>query len=256
MAPQFPPTPQTGSFPPPGPTTLTQTIPSYLYVQFSDDESLQAFVASFNGMADTYASWFANTPLADYTNVNISDGLLDWTAAGIYGFLRPTLSSGKFTSKGPYNTFAFNTWPFDKLKVIGPQNVAATTDDIFKRIITWNFYKGDGTRFNVRYLKRRLMRFLIGENGTAPNVDQTYIISVSFGQGGLVSIRISFGTRKILGGAIYNRFGFNARGIPLNSMLTQFVPGPAQLPNEPILKEALDSGVLQLPFQYQFSLSI
>ena len=256
MAPQYPPTPQTGSFPPASPTTLTQTLPSYLYVQFADDENLQAFIASFNSIANSYASWFANVPLADYTNLNITDGLLDWTAAGIYGILRPTLSSGKFTSKGPYNTFALNTWPFKKLKVTGPQNIAATTDDIFKRIITWNFYKGDGDTFNVRWLKRRIMRFLNGVNGTAPNIDNTYPVSVSFGNNGFVSIRISSGTRKILGGALYNRVGFNARGIPLNSLRTQFVPGPTQPADAPILKEAIDSGVLQLPFQYTFSVSI
>lgn len=256
MAPQFPPTPQTGTFPPSEPTTLTQVIPSYLYQEYADDDNLQAFINAYNGMSQVYATWFATVPLAAYTNPQIADGLLDWIAYGIYGFQRPTLSSGKFTSRGPYNTFALNTWPFDKLKIIGPANVAVTTDDIFKRILTWNFYKGDGNRFNVRWLKRRIMRFLLGTNGTAPNIDNTYPVSVTFGSGNLVSIRLSSGTRKITGGALFNRFRFNQPKIPYNSLLTQFISGPSPLPNATVLMEAIQSGILQLPFQYNFEISV
>ncbi len=254
MPPQFPPTPQSGTFPPPGPTTLQAPIPSYLYEQFADDDDLQAFVTAFNTLAGIYVSWFATVGLGVYTNPAISGLFLDWVAAGIYGFLRPTLSSGKFRDKGPFNTWTLNSWPFNQIRVIGPSSVTVTSDDTFRRIITWNFYKGDGNRFNVRWLKRRIMRFLIGPDGSAPNVDQTYIVSVSFGSGNLVSIKISSGSRKITGGAIYNRFGFNQ--LPFNSLLTVFTPGPTPLPEETIFKEAVESGVLQLPFQYSFIVSI
>ena len=256
MAPQFPPTPQSGTFPPAGPTTLTETIFSYLYEQYADDEDLQAFVTAYNTLTQIYVTWFATIALPVYTGAGISGSLLDWVAAGIYGMLRPSLSSGRFSSKGPFNTYAFNTWPFDKLKLIGPPDVSATTDDVFKRIITWNFYKGDGNRFTVRWLKRRIMRFLIGINGTAPNVDQTYPISITFGTDGLVSIRISTGTRKVLGGSLYNRFGFNQGGVPFNTLITQFVSGPNPFSDETVLQQAIQAGVLQLPFQYDFQITI
>lgn len=256
MAPQFPPTPQSGTFPPPGPTTLTAPIPSYVYQQYADDSDLQAFANAYNALAQVYVTWFATVPIAIYTNPVIAGALLDWVAQGIYGFVRPILSSGKFTSKGPFNTYAFNTFPLDKLKLIGPKNVAATSDDIFKRCMTWNFYKGDGTRFNVRWLKRRIMRFLLGVNGTAPNIDQTYTVSVAFGANNLVSIKISAGSRTITGGALYNRFAFNSRSALFNGLRTRFNPAPAQLPNEAILQEAIVSGVLQLPFQYTFLVTI
>jgi hypothetical protein len=256
MAPQFPPTPQSGTFPPSGPTTLTETIPAYLYEQYADDDDLQAFVDAYNGFVQGYVTWFATVPLAAYTNPAITGMLLDWVMAGIYGFIRPTLSSGKFRANGPYNTFAYNTWPFDKIQIIGPSDVAATTDDIFKRIATWNFYKGDGNRFNVRWLKRRIMRFLIGDNGSAPNIDNTYQISITFGENGQVSIRLALGTRKITGGAMYNRIGFNQPGIPYNGLLTQFENGPDPVPNESVLKEAIEAGVLQLPFQFQFMITV
>ncbi len=256
MAPPFPPTPQTGTFPPPGPTTLTATIPSYLYKQFSDDDDLQAFVGSYNGFAQGYVDWFVDTPLGVYTSPNVTGTLLDWTLTGIYGIPRPTLSSGKFRSVGPYNTFAFNAWVTNRVKLIGPSDVAATSDDIYKRIATWNLYRGDGPRFNVRWLKRRIMRFLLGANGSAPNIDNTYPVSVTFGSGNLVSIRLSAGSRQVLGGAIYNRFALNSPGAVFNGLLTRFVSPASPLPDEAVLKEALDSGVLQLPFQYQFEITI
>ena len=167
--------------------------------------------------------------------------------------VRPSLSSGRNRDLGPLNTYGFNVLALNTRRSVGPQNVTITTDDIFKRIMTWNFYKGDGHEFNVRWLKRRIMRFLTGPDGSAPNVDQTYIISVTFGAEGSVSIRIANGSRIILGGALYNRFGFNA--IAYNALRTQFVPGPNPLPYQAIFKEAVESGVLQLPFQYQFSVA-
>ena len=249
----YPPPPQPGNFPPAGVTTLTKTIPSYLYEQYADDEDLQAFVAAFNGLAQEYVAWFAAVGLGVYTSDEISGSLLDWVAAGLYGMVRPSLSSGRNRDLGPLNTYGFNVLALNTRRSVGPQNVTITTDDIFKRIMTWNFYKGDGHEFNVRWLKRRIMRFLTGPDGSAPNVDQTYIISVTFGAEGSVSIRIANGSRIILGGALYNRFGFNA--IAYNALRTQFVPGPNPLPYQAIFKEAVESGVLQLPFQYQFSVA-
>lgn len=244
------PTPQPGAFPPAGPTTATEIIPSYLYQQYNDDDDLQAFVAAYNAFAQSYASWFALISLPVYTNPMIVGVLLDWVAEGLYGFVRPALSSGQNRDVGPYNTWAYDTIGYNVRKLVGPQNVTVTTDDIFKRIITWNFYKGDGNVFNVRWLKRRIMRFLIGIDGTAPNVDQTYIISVTFGSG-IIAVRITVGTRRVTGGMMFNRFGFNRPFFPYNSLQTSFTPGPTQLPNEEVLKEALESGALQVPFQYQ-----
>lgn len=256
MPPDFPPTPQEGTFPPSAPTTLSATIPSYIYQQYNDDADLQAFVRAFNELAQVYVTWFAFVPLSAYTNAQIAGPLLDWVAAGVYGFLRPTLSSGRFTAKGPLNTWTLNSWPLNEIRLIGPSDVAVTTDDIFKRIITWNFYKGDGNRFNVRWLKRRVMRFLLGEEGSAPNIEDTYQVSVTFGAPNIVSIRLSSGSRVVTGGALPNRFGPNQAGVPLNNLQTRFIPGPDSLPDESVLKQALDTGVLQLPFQYEFEITI
>ncbi len=166
---------------------------------------------------------------------------------------RPSLSSGKNRDVGPLNTWAYNAIGYNVRRLVGPSDVTVTSDDIFKRIMTWNFYKGDGRTFNIPWLKRRIMRFLLGANGSAPNIDSTDIVSVTFGPG-IISIRIAGGSRKILGGAIYNRFGYNR--MAYNALVTQFISGPTPLKNDGVLKEAIDSGVLQLPFQYQFVVTI
>jgi hypothetical protein len=243
-------TPQIGTFPPAGPTTLTQTIPAYLYQQYNSDAACQAFFTAFNTLAQGYVDWFVNTPLGVWTNPNITGTLLDWIALGLYGMDRPTLSSGLFLSKGPYNTWAYNTIPYNKFTLIGPSNIAVTTDDIFKRILTWNLYRGDGNVFSITWLKRRVMRFLLGTDGSAPNVDDTSPVSVTVGNN-IVTIAINNGTRKVTGGALYNRFAYNKRAY--NSISTLFVPGSGTaLPDVNVLKEALEAGVLVLPFQYQF----
>jgi hypothetical protein len=249
---QFPPTPQSGTFPPSAPTTLTQTIPSYIYQQFADDADLQAFAQSFNLLAQIYVSWFATVPLAVYTSPAITGALLDWVARGIYGFVRPSLASGRNRNLGSYNTTSYNTIAYNRRKVIGPSNVTVTSDDVFKRIITWNFYKGDGNVFNVRWLKRRIMRFLLGTNGTAPNIDQTYLVSVGTGPG-IISIRMTAGTRTILTGP-YNTRSYNTGAY--NSVVSRFNPSPTHLPFEDVLQEAIQSGVLQFPFQLAVTIQI
>ena len=246
--PSYPPIPQSGTFPPTGPVTLTKTIPATLYQEYNDDEDCQAFFSAYNTLAQGYVDWFVNTPLAVYTNPNISGSLLDWVALGLYGMARPTLSSGQFLSRGPYNTWAYNTIPFNKLIRLGPSNIAVTTDDVFKRILTWNLYRGDGMVFSIRWLKRRVMRFLTGANGSAPNIDNTDPVSVTVGDN-IITIALSTGGRVITGGALYNRFGYNR--MAYNALRTQFVPPSAPaLPLANVLKETVAAGVLVFPFQY------
>jgi hypothetical protein len=247
----FPPTPfPPNTFPPSGPISLANAIPSYLYEEYQDDDDLQAFVGAYNQIAQQVINWFNTINLPIYTG--LSGVLLDWVAQGLYGQVRPSLSSGQNKNIGPFNTYPLNgSGGFNVHKIIGPSNITVTTDDFFKRIITWNFWKGDGRTFNIRWLKRRIMRFLIGVNGSAPNVDQTNQISVTFGVGNQVNISLLTGQRTVTGGAIFGRkgFGFNMKGFnELDSTFSSFTP----LPNAAILAEAIESGALQLPFQFQW----
>jgi len=252
-APPYPPTPQAGTFPPSGPSTLMAIIPAYVYEQYQDDDDIQAWFAALNQLAQIYTTWFATIGLPVYTGPQISGPLLDLVAQGIYGMMRPSLSSGKNRDLGPFNTYGFNELGFNVRKTIGPSDVTVTSDDVFKRIMTWNFYKGDGNVFNVRWLKRRIMRFLIGTDGTAPNIDQTYVISVSLAPPNAIAIRISIGTRTVTGGALFNRIGFNR--LAFNTLLTQYVSPPNPPLYAGVFKEAMLSGVLIMPFQYQVSVA-
>lgn len=211
-----PPTPTPGPFPPSGPTTLRLALLSYLYQEYNDDGDLQAFVDAFNTLAQDEIDWFAYIGLPVYTG--LTGDLLDWVGEGLYGIFRPALPSGTIHAIGPLNTMMLNFHPINYFKRIGDTPFYKTPDDIYKRILTWNFYKGDGPYFTIRWLKRRIQRFLDGVNGTAPNVDQTYAISVTFGSGRDVNVDVG----------IYN----------------------------PVLKQALDSGILQLPFQFNFIVTV
>lgn len=240
------------SFPPDGPTTQTAVIPSYLYQEYSDDDTLQAFVQAFNGLAQNYIDTFNALNLPVYTNDIISGALLDWVGAGLYGMPRPALASGQPALIGPLNTWQLNTIPLNTSILISP-DVVATSDDIYKRILTWHLFKGDGKVFNIRWLKRRIMRFLIGVNGSNPNIDQTYQVSVTFGVGGQVSIRLIDGIRIIKTAALLNTQTLNS--FQLNDIETSFTP-LLPLRDTVIFKDAVLSGALELPFQFSYTVTI
>lgn len=245
--------PATGTFPPLGPTGLVEVLPSYLYQEYNDDGDLQAFVATFNQLSQNYVDTFNALNLPIYTSDLISGSLLDWVAEGIYGLSRPSLSSGQFKTVGPYNTYQFNKAWYNYFKLSGPDVVVATSDDIFKRILTWHLYKGDGKVFSIRWLKRRIMRFLFGEDGVDLNIDQTYQISVTFGPNSGVNINLLSGISTIIGGTILNRFGLNR--VTFNQTMLSIEP-LTPLPNAVVFKEAVLSGVLELPFQFQYNVVI
>jgi hypothetical protein len=233
---------------------LTQTIPSYLYVQYDDDPDLQAFITAFNQTAQQYVNFFNQIGLPIYTGSPIAGTLLDWVAQGIYGMVRPSLpGSGTNRVFGPLNTYAFNTMAFNQRKVVAPSNFYATTDDIFKRIITWNFFKGDGQVFNIRWLKRRILRFLLGANGVDPGINQTYQVSVTFGANNQVNINIRSHTSTLVNGALFNRNAFNKMTFNGFKVQTNHL---TPLPNANILASAIQAGVVNLPFQFTYIVNI
>ncbi len=203
---------------------LTQTIPSYLFVQYADDPDLQAFITAFKMLAQEYVDWFNSISLPVYTGPLLTGDLLDWVAAGLYGIKRPAL--------------------------VGTTLV---DDDVFKRVISWHFFKGDGRVFNVRWLKRRIQRFLNGMNGTDPGVNQTYQISVLFEAPNIVNINISQGVAYITGGALFNTNQFNTAQFNEMSLIIIHFSDTTLAPE---LKSAILGGVVELPFQYLYNVSI
>lgn len=256
--------------------TVQEIVPSYLYQEYSDDEDLQAFIDAYNEKAQQYLDWFNAVELPVYTKQTGS--LLDWVAAGLYGFVRPVLPFGVTKAIGPYNSWAFNTYKFNSFFTAssffsggigefiigitpiggyyipgGGPNAFVSSDDTFKRVITWHFDKGDGRRFNIRWLKRRVMQFLNGVDGIPINVDQTYRVSISFGVGNQVVIRLINGITTILNSSMFNNFGFN--NASFNTLATSFSPLPP-FPEAAILQAAINAGVLELPFQFDYVVQI
>lgn len=244
-----------GSLAPGGTPGLPAIIPSYLYWQYSDDEDLQALVVAWNQVAQGYLDWFNRIGLPVYTGSLIFGALLDWIAQGLYGLVRPTLPSGTTQVAGPFGTILFGgNVPYGSLQIIGPTNYYVTDDDIFKRIITWHFFKGDGKVFSIQWLKRRIMRFLAGINGASPNIDQTYRISVTFSDDKQVNITIVNMISTFARGALFGLMGFGGSG-PLSS-LTASTMTLAPIPYAQQLKDAIDFGALELPFQYNYVVTI
>lgn len=277
-------------FPPPGVTGLTTVIPSYLYQEYSDDDDLQGFVAAQNNMQQNFVDTFNALNLPIYPGPIVAGKLLDWVGEGLYGMSRPAIGTVEPVIMGPLNTYGPNwlfplwdpvppstaiTFGVNEIEVLSLDNIVITNDDLYRRILTWHFYKGDGNYFGVRWLKRRIWRFLFGVNGTAPelvppgtgdtSIADTEQISVSIGVDRNVTIRFVLGKRTVTGGAMCNMFGCNGFGInrsiplapfypevQLNDLETTYVPYPP-LPFMTIFKEALDEGVLEVPYQFSFT---
>jgi hypothetical protein len=103
--------------------------------------------------------------------------------------------------------------------------VSLANDDIYQRVITWNFYKGDGYQFNTRWLKNRVYRFLTQANGIPAPIpfpaDVSHAVGVTWGSGNTVTITV---------------------GSAINAYAS-------------ILSALINNGTLELPFQYTFSVS-
>lgn len=197
---------------------------AYPYVQYQDDDDIKAFFIATNQNNQTYLDFFSTYNLAVYTDTVISGALLDWIAAGIYGFTRQTFPTGAVSTAGPYNTAAYNELYFAQFFTSGADTFYVVNDDVFKRCMTWNLYKGDGEGFNITWLKRRVLRFLLGDNGADPGIQETYDVSITFGAGTLVNINIE--------------------------------PALSSLPMAAILQTAINSQTLQLPFQFSYAVNL
>ena len=248
---QYPPQPYTGDFPPSGPTGLLDVIPSYLYQEYSDDDDLQGFVAAQNQQTQAYVDWFNGIDLPVYTK--LSGALLDWVGQGLYGIARPTLYSGRYSSVGALNTYAANTTAPNALIRLGQfTDIAATSDDVYKRILTWHLFRGDGKQVTARWLKRRVYRFLYGVDG-ADAVGDTGQVSVVFdGEGDLI-LTIVTGRSHITGGAIINTFAPNTTAPDALTNRTSSLGTPALAA---ILKEGIDTGALEMPQQFNVTCRI
>jgi len=160
-------------------TCLQQIIPAYVYTQYADDDNIQAFNTSYNGEATQFLLWFNTLNLPIYTGGIVSGALLDWVGQGLYGITRPSITTGEVLSFESINQTAIDAQVINGRSIKNNEVLQATTDDVYRRVLTWNLYKGDGFIFNMQWLKRRIVRFMNGANGISPTIDTTEIVSIS-----------------------------------------------------------------------------
>lgn len=229
---------------------IVSTIKSYVYREYADDENIAAFFGSYNALSQGNLDAINSYELPIY--LNQTGTLLSWAASSIYGVFRPSLSSGGPRSIGPINTFEFNAEEFNALSRVNSSTNFIADDLTYQRIIQWNTLKGDGYQFSIRWLKRRVERFLRG----AIFPDQTYEVSVTFPSAYNVLITVSESNRRVSGGAFFGTGGaFGSMAMTYGGITTTpSTHTPTALASA--LKAAVNSGILRLPFQYTFTVQI
>lgn len=237
------------------------TIPSYVYSQYSEDEDIVGFIEAYNKITQIYLNTLINLGLPLYPQ--FTGSLLDWVGLNLYNYIRPLLPSGATQELGPYNELTFGSaLPFNGYKRIGPAIYYATTDDVYIRCIDWHFFKGDLKQFTIPWLKRRVARFLFGPGSVPVNENEgwnfdvagEYQISVTFGPNHTASITIVNGSTSNVKGALYNETMFGGT-MAFNAVKATFTPQSRPALSS-VFKAAIESGVLELPFQWTWTVNI
>lgn len=165
-------------------SVLQTILPAYLYDQYTDDPDLPGFFQALNGLMQSYLDWYNQTPLSVYTAGTISGPLLDWVGNGLYGIPRPVISSLSTTSAAGYDAVPYNALAYNQYFVTRSSTATIATDDIYKRVLTWAQYAGDGRQASIPWLRRRIARFLYGANGS--DIDVGLITNVGITVSGSV----------------------------------------------------------------------
>lgn len=222
-------------------------IPPFPYLPYVFDDMVSAVFQGLTSYAQDYIDSFNALNLPIYNSKQ--NNFLDYVGVNLYGISRPILPIGNIETIGEINNFALNEIELNKVITLYPEQFYIATDDVYKRVITWHHYKGDGDLFNIRHLKRRVMRFLSGST-----VNETYQISVSFGLNNQCNIIIyNNGRINLRPSGIINDGELN--GFAINELRTQQIPFVHYELAE-IFKKCVDTGWLELPFQYQFNVII
>jgi hypothetical protein len=211
------------AFPPTVPGSLQNVIPAYPYVEYADDDDVQAFFIALNTLTQQYVNWFNQINLPVYTGPLIVGTLLDWVLTGIYGIARPTIPLSTSSSIGEFDTYELDMIQFDQTVNMSPSTFTTLNDDFYQRVATWHLYIGDGKAFAVWWLKRRIKRFLTGVGGTDIVQQDTSSISVQV-SAGVVTIAISASQSALIAAQTFG--------------------------------QCVAAGVLALPFQYSYVVNV
>lgn len=224
---------------------LQSVVPSYLYYQYSDDADLQAFVQVFNEIAQGYLDWFNQTPLGVYTSSNISGPLLDWVGNNLYGIARPTVGAWHPSILGAMGTTYLGQMAMGAASVTTFPSNAVLTDDLYKRVLTWHTYRGDGKQMTIPWIKRRCARFIYGTDGGDIDI------------GLIANVGVTFGPTIYRGeydSVPYDDVPYDGQNPVRSRSVTISVPSLA--PGSHALQALIQQGSLALPFQLNFSVAM
>ena len=217
---------------------LPNVIPAYVYDQYSDDENVQGFFEVLNAMAQGYLDWFNQTPLPLYTNPNINGPLLDWVGNSLYNIPRPVISDVQQVVKGALATVPLTALPIAGFQISESGTSAIATDDIYKRVLTWFMYRGDGMQMSVEWLRRRVARFLYGTNGTdIPDV------------GLLSTVQLTRKNSQVGGVTGTDVTGLAVTGLAFSPIYHTVILILPSYSISAVFQELVQTGVIPLPFQ-------
>lgn len=222
-------------------------VPPYPYLPYVFDDMVLAVFQGLASYGQDYIDSFNLLNLPIYHSKQ--NAFLDYVGTNLYGIPRPIFPIGNIQTIGEIDNFALNEIELNKLLTKYPDQFIIASDDVYKRVIDWHHYKGDGELFNIRWLKRRIMRFL-----TNTAVSQTYQISVSFGLNNQCNIVIyNNGRINLRPSAVINDGELNSYAI--NEQRSMQIPYIVFELAE-IFKKGVQTGVLSLPFQYTYVITI
>jgi len=224
---------------------IQAVIPSYLYAQYNDDENLQAFVSTFNAMAQGYLKFAIQNNPGVYTNASISGPFLDYVGSQLYGIQRPATGTLTITKRGAWGSVPYLSLPYGHISIVVSGSASLVSDDIYKRVLTWFLYLGDGKQMSVPWIKRRVARFLFGADGGDVNEDTYFQVSVY--QPNLPPVG-AYGT------AAYPGVAYANENIEKTKAKHNYVVSVPPSTTASVFQDLVASGVLPLPFQIRFSI--
>lgn len=154
-------------------------VKSYVYQQYRDDADIIALFDAYNQIAQDYLKTFLSHSPAIYIDDVWTSGELTYLAWFLWGQRRWYSDyASSIDLEG-----AIDELPIDWISAGGslpkPRQKLLINDDTFRRIMTWNLYRGDGAQFTIPWLKKRIKRWMIGVNGYAPLFGDANEISVN-----------------------------------------------------------------------------
>jgi hypothetical protein len=157
--------------------TIKKAYP-YMLSGFGDSAGVNTIFKAYNDLATQLSMWIYGTPVPVYISDSITGDLLDLVALGMYDIVRPNVNLSATDYVAGYNSSEYNITEYNNPTEKVDKPSFLLSDDYFKRLLTWVAYKGDGMIPSVPWLKRRIIRFLCGTNGTANDIFVTNYVSV------------------------------------------------------------------------------